>query len=193
MQDANARAAVVQQEAATRSKWVILAEALGPGGYPSLEIAAAEPEIATVANEMLRGPFGDRFTLRLATTRVRQDGVETDDCDVIVDDAWFPDKVDKSMDGLSKGQRILAEEALRIALTLFARARMRVPVLTAFRDEPEDGLREDMVPFYIEMLRRGINLATLNGVWWITHEQMGWDAADAVIDVTSDSRVVVST
>jgi DNA repair exonuclease SbcCD ATPase subunit len=188
---AEAREVEVQHEVQQRARWALLAEATGPGGYPSLEIAAAEPEIAAAAGEMLKGPFGERFRVRLATTRVTQAGVEKADCDVEVEDALFPDKVHKSVDGLSKGQRILVEEALRIGLTLFARKRMRTPILTAYRDEPEDGLDAHLVPYYIQMLHRGINLATLHGIWWITHEPLGWDAADAVIDVGSDSRVTL--
>jgi exonuclease SbcC len=167
---------------------LLLDKALGPGGIQAMEIAAAGPEVSSIANDLLLACYGPRFEIEITTLRElkSREGL-ADDFEIRVHDAARG--VTNTIDGLSKGEGVVVDEALRTALTLFSRSRTEMACDTLWRDETVGDLDPENAARYVDLLRRAREIGGFHQVLYVVHDERMIAAADGVIRVDEDGRI----
>lgn len=167
----------------------LLEDALGPYGVQAYEIAAAGPRVSELANDLLASCYGGRFSLEISTLRdLRSREGVAEDVGIRVYDAHYGVR-HESMSGVSAGERVIVDEALRLALSLFATERRGTVCETLWRDETIGGLDQDNAPRYVDMLRRAREIGGFHQVLYVAHDVRVAMAADAVLEVRGDGTV----
>lgn len=167
-----------------RAGFRLVERGLGPTGVQALEIDAAGPRVSGLVTELLAACYGPRFTVTLrtiqeATARRKQREV----FDVMVLDADRTGGA-RGVGELSKGERVLITQALRLALAMFNAERGDggdVDVL--WRDECDGGLDPDNRARYPAMLRRAMELGGFANIYLVTHHPEVWRQCEAVVHV----------
>lgn len=169
----------------------VLMRAFHRDGLPTLEIAAAAPAISQLTTDLLEhSGFGSRFRVDVTTLVPTTDGKEwKEDFAVRV---WDNDRGKEILDigDLSGGERILVEEALRAALTIYMASRHTHRVRTCWRDETTGPLDAENRPRYIAMLRRLRQLGQYEHVLYVSHADDAIDAADTIVDVKQGAATI---
>ena len=177
----------LKQAEGFHSDWTRIAKAYGKNGIPALEIDAAGPVLSELINELVSSCFSSRFYFKLRTQREKADGDLTEDFDIEVTDnveGWKG-----TIDNLSGGQKVIAAEAIGLAIALYNKADH--PLLTLFRDETTGALDPETAPLYVEMLRKAMKLGGFHRVLFITHNPDAAELADAVL-VCQDNSIQVA-
>lgn len=168
--------------------WTRLAADLGKDGLQALEVDAAGPELAELANDLLHQAFGPRFTISIDTTRTVADGRELEACEVRVLDT------EKGREGaaetFSGGERVILGEAIALALSMVACRRAGIERPTLCRDETGAALDPVNGRAYIAMLRRAADLVGADRVLYVSHTPELQELADVRLHVEG-GRVVV--
>ncbi|HEX2879500.1 MAG TPA: SMC family ATPase [Polyangiaceae bacterium] len=188
--DAQASAAkVAELEAETAqlhtdlSDWQKLADDLGKKGIQALLIDAAGPEISTLTNELLSACFGTRYSVSFLTVRLSADGKkEIEDFEIRVLDTEQGRDADGSL--FSGGQKVLINECLSMAFSVFNCRRHGVSRPTLIRDETGAALSEENGRRYINMLRRGAQIIGADKVLFVSHSRELVEMADSRIELT---------
>jgi exonuclease SbcC len=183
-----ARRAHVEQELV---EWKDLAKALGKGGLPDLEIDAAGPTISARTNELLLACVGPRFSVELVTQVEKADGSGMrDQFTVRVFDndtgRWHDD-----ISALSGGERVIVQEALMCAISLFVNERSPMPIRTLWRDETGAALDPENAIRYVQMLRKVRELGGYHHVYFISHNADAAALADVQIQVGGGTARIV--
>jgi DNA repair exonuclease SbcCD ATPase subunit len=174
--------------------YTFLAKALHRDGLPTLEIAAAAPAISQLTTDLLEhSGFGTRFRVDVTTLVPTADGKDMkEDFAIRVYDNERGKDI-KDIGDLSGGERILVEEALRAALTIYMASRHTHRVRTCWRDETTGPLDAENRPRYIAMLRRLRALGGYDHVIYVSHADDSIDAADTVVDVRRGAATIRRT
>ncbi len=175
-----------------RAGFRLVETALGRDGIQALEIDAAGPRVSGLTNALLAASYGGRFTVALRTTRERADGkgvVETFDLEV---NDGLRERTGDVAD-LSKGERVMVDEALKLALACFNSERNGMAMETLFRDESDAGLDVHNLARYPAMLRATLEAGGFKRAFFITQSPEVASQADAVIRIHADGRVTVET
>lgn len=183
-----ARRATVEQELL---EWKDLAKALGKGGLPDLEIDAAGPTISARTNELLLACVGPRFSVELVTQVQKADGSGMrDQFTVRVFDndtgRWHDD-----ISALSGGERVIVQEALMCAISLFVNERSPMPIRTLWRDETGAALDPENAIRYVNMLRKVREIGGFHHVFFISHNADAAALADVQIKVGDGTAIIV--
>jgi len=169
----------------------LLMRAFHRDGLPTLEIAAAAPAISQLTTDLLEhSGFGSRFRVDVTTLVPTADGKDwKEDFAVRV---WDNDRVKEILDigDLSGGERILVEEALRAALTIYMSSRHTHRIRTCWRDETTGPLDAENRTRYIAMLRRLRELGQYDHVLFVSHADDAIEAADTIVDVRMGAATV---
>lgn len=169
----------------------LLEKAFHRDGLPTLEIAAAAPVISQLTTDLLEhSGFGSRFRVDVTTLVPTSDGKEwKEDFAIRV---WDNDRAKEILDigDLSGGERILVEEALRAALTIYMSSRHTHRVRTCWRDESSGPLDADNRAKYISMLRRLRDIGGYDHVLFISHSTDCVELADTIVDVCEGRATV---
>lgn len=161
---------------------------------PALEIDAAGPRVSELTNDLLSATYGDRFQARLTTIREASEGRKQREAfglEVLDADA---DGKARGADELSKGERVLVDEALKLGVAVFRAERSGVSPASLFRDECDTGLAPENRVRYPAMLRQAALLAGVRRLFFVSHDPAVHAQADAVIYLTPGGgppRVVV--
>lgn len=173
------------------SDYQYLAKGLGHDGVPVLEIDAAGPTISAYTNELLAASFGPRFTLELLTQRAKADGKGMVE-DFIIQ--VFDNKkggAPRPMGDLSGGEKVIVAEALVSAIQIYVNTRAPMPIRTAWRDETTGNLSVENIPRYVLMLRKVMELAGLDRIFFITHSPIAMAMADAHLRIGQGQIVTI--
>lgn len=159
--------------------WGLLAQALGRDGIQALEIDASGPEVARITNELLEACYGPRFSVAFETLREkkRARGEYSEVFDVRVYDRG----VERVVEALSGGERVVVGEAIGLALSIFNARKSGVRWRTLFRDETAGALDPVNAHAYVDMLRRALALGGFEQVLFVSHSQLVWERADVRI------------
>jgi exonuclease SbcC len=185
-------------EAETRAKeshiestaWKALAVGLGSFGVQALEIDAAGPRVSTIANELLRASHGARFEVHVVTSKAKTSGKGfTENFSVEVIDHVRGNASDLA--NLSGGEKVIVDEAIRLAISLFRNEELKTPWKTLWRDETTGALDAENAGKYIAMLRKAQEIGGFDQVVFIAHQQDVIEAADARVELVN-SRVSIS-
>ncbi len=168
--------------------WTRLAADLGKDGLQALEVDAAGPELAELANDLLHEALGPRFTIAIDTTRTAADGRELEACEVRVLDT------EKGREGsaetFSGGERVILGEAIALALSMVACRRAGIERPTLCRDETGAALDPVNGRAYVAMLRRAAELVGADRVLYVSHTQELQDLADVRLHVEKGTVTV---
>lgn len=182
-QEAEERRVALDEEIAAAGEeaadWKLLATALGRDGIQALEIDAAGPELAALANGFLAECYGPRWSVSLATTRPTDKG-DREVYDLLVHDAEAPpEKATSEIRWKSGGESVIVGEAIALALSTFAAARAGgAGGSTWVRDESGAALDGPKGIAYVRMLRRAAELAGAERVLLVSHSPAVQAAAD---------------
>lgn len=165
-----------------RSGFVLLEQAMGRTGIQALEIDAAGPHVSELANVLLSDLWGGRFTLSLQTVQAGKRGrADKEVFSVSVLDGLTASE--RPFDGFSGGQRVLLNEALKLAIACFNAQRSGRVFGTLWRDEADTGLSAEARPHFPGMLRRAMDLGGFDRCFVISHNQEVWEQADWRLDL----------
>lgn len=189
LEDLRGRRARIEQD---WLEWKDLAKALGKGGLPDLEIDQAGPTISATTNAILLDCFGPRFSIELVTQVEKADGsgVKDEFTVRVMDNAraggW------RDISDLSGGQKVIVQEALMCAISLYVNERSPMPIRTLWRDETGAGLDPENALAYVRMLRKVRELGGYHHVFFISHNPDAAALADAQIVVgDGQARIVL--
>lgn len=168
-----------------------LVEALGPRGVQALEIAAAGPTISDVANQILLGAYGPRFSVVISTERELQSGDgTTEELAIRVMDHEFRRQAEAvDLRDISGGEQVVVDEAIRTSLAIFANQRLKTPFRTLWRDEASGALDEANSIRYVDMLRHARTVGGCGHVIFVSHNPQVQEAADVVVEI-QDGEIV---
>lgn len=165
--------------------------ACGRTGIQVLEIDAAGPTVARICNDLLAATFGGRFAVRLDTmTEASQGRKARETFDLTVLDGNRAGRPAAPVQDLSKGERVLVDEALKLAISIFHAQRAGAQVLTLWRDECDGGLDVETRRRYPEMLRRAVEIGGFRRLYFVSHDPDVQAQADATIRVDKASGSV---
>jgi len=169
----------------------LLARALGANGIQAYEIDAAGPRVSALANSLLHACYGPRFDVEVRTTKALKSGKgEKEDFDVVVYDN--DSGIENTIAGLSGGEKVIVDEALRLSLVIFADERLSVPFRVLYRDETIGGLTRDNRAAYARMLHRARDLGDFGQIFQVTHDEESSESADVVIAIDESGNVSVA-
>ncbi len=162
-----ARGAVVEADIEL-GDWTLLERALGRDGIQALEIDAAGPEVAEITNELLAACYGARFSLRLETLREKKTkaGEYSEAFDVRV----FDRGIERQVEALSGGEKVVVGEALGLAIAIFQARRSGSKIETIFRDETAGALDPDNGEAYIQMLKKARLVGGFHQLIFVAHQ-----------------------
>lgn len=184
--DVEARGAELHERreavAMRRAGFVLIEQACGRDGIQALEIDAAGPEVNGLANELLEACFGTRFSVKLRTLQEAEKGRQQKE---VFDLVVFDGQSGKTLphDGLSEGEKVLVDEALKLALAIFNSRRHGAMFETLFRDEADGALDEEAAARFPAMLRRAMELGGFRNLLFVTHRGQAAEQADVTIRV----------
>ena len=164
--------------AADAGEWSQLARGLGPEGVQALMLDAAGPAVSEIACRLLATGWGDRWAVRIDTTRNTDDGRTLEDLDITVLDATTDRE--RPIEALSGGEAVVVGEALSLALSSYRSN--TVPIGTMFRDEAAGALNAETAERYARMLRAFLETGVEQLVF-VAHNERLWEYADHVVDV----------
>lgn len=167
-----------------------LVKALGPDGIQALEIDAAGPQVASMANDLLLACYGPRFTIEVRTQRAMgsKDG-HAEDLEIMVMDAQ--EGRTGPLGSLSGGEQVIVDEAVRTALAMFAARRLEAPIRTLWRDETAGSLTPENARRYVQMLRRAAEIGGFHQILFVAHDPDVIACADAVVRVQGDGTLQI--
>lgn len=156
--------------------WNLVEKALGRDGIQALEIDAAGPEVARLANELLEACYGPRFSLSFETLRERKGapGEYSEAFDI----RTYDNGRERPIEGLSGGERVIVGEALSLAIAIFNARKNSIRHRQLFRDETAGALDHVAAIAYVDMLRRARELGGFHQVVFIAHQRELVDRAD---------------
>jgi exonuclease SbcC len=161
--------------------WERLAFALGRDGIQAFELDAVGPEISDIATEMLRGLFGDRFEVSIATQISTKSGTQKEAFEVLVGDHRRGIRDTAAV--LSGGEKAIVSEALSLALAVVAARRAGIVYETMFRDETAGALDPERARLYVRMLRQAMDIIGCKQLVFVAQQPEVWQMADHVIRV----------
>lgn len=164
------------------AEWRFLARGLGREGVQALELDAAGPRVAQLANDLLRSCWDGRFQVRFDTQVARADGkgVKEDFAITVLDS-----RAGRGTDGsdLSGGEKVVLGSAIGRAIGWFHRETSGTSFDQVFVDEATGELDEEARPQYASMMRRLLASGGLSQVWIVSHDPDLVALADAVVHV----------
>ena len=173
------------------AEWRFLGRALGREGVQALEMDAAGPRVAQLANDLLRSCWDGRFQVRFDTQTARAGGkgVKEDFAVTVLDSRWG-----RETDGsdLSGGEKVVVSSAIGRAIGWFHRETSGTSFDQVFVDEATGELDEEARPQYVQMMRRLLRAGGLSQVIFISHDPSLISMADAVVHVVDGTLRVMT-
>lgn len=160
------------------SDWRLLEASLGRDGVQALEIAAAGPAVAAIANDLLATCYGPRFQLSLETLAPKKSGGGTKE---VFDIRIIDGEAGREARQGSGGEMVVLDEALRLALAIFNSQRSGYELRTLYRDETTGALSPANADRYVAMLRRAMEIGGFEQAVIVAHQPHVWEQADAQI------------
>lgn len=149
------------------SDYEILQRAFSNNGIQVLELDSAAPEIASIANEILRESYGDRMTVSFETQRSGSGKKLIDDFIITVFDS--DSNREKKLDVLSSGEAVWIKQALYFAFSVIRTRRTGFSFKTRFLDEADGSLDAESRTMYLRMIESAHKACGATTTVLITH------------------------
>ena len=161
--------------------WSMLAKALGNDGIVALSIDDAGPTLSALANDLLLGCYGPRFTVSLKTQVENAKGECREGFSIVVHDAQSGQS--KELDNMSGGEKLWINECLTRAIALYLAQNSGQRYETLFSDEADGPLDADRKRMFMAMKREVLRLGGYGREFFISQTPELTEMADAVIDL----------
>ncbi len=187
LEDVNQKIDYLSGEA---SQWGILEKAFGNDGIIALELDDAGPQVASIANELLK-EYGGRFQVRIDTQIAKADGKgnkETFDISVFDNET---NEV-KSIRKMSGGEKTWIEDSMTKAIALYLASTSGRKYDATYSDEKDGALDPAKKKEFFAAMRRAMELGGYRNLYCITQTPELQAMADAVIRL-EQGRVEVIT
>lgn len=171
------------------SDFELLERALGRDGVQALEIDAAGPTVASIANELLVACYGPRFQIALETLAEKKS--KANEQKEVFDLRIIDAEAGREAKQVSGGESIIVGEALRQALAIFNVQRSAIPLRTLYRDETVGALSPENADRYIAMLRRAMEIGGFHQCLLVAHQPEVWSQCDTRLAVSEGVIEVV--
>lgn len=171
------------------ANWQLLAKACSNDGIIALEIDDAGPSIAGLANDLLTACYGPRFSVRLETQSVKNNGELKEDFDITIFDSLRDEE--KSIRDMSGGERVTIEDAITRAICLYNLGHSQHEYDTLFTDEKDGALSADRKIEFLQIKRRAIEIGSHTRELFISQTPELWEMADARIELQPGSISVI--
>ncbi len=162
--------------------WSLLAKALGNDGIVALSIDDAGPTLSALANDLLLGCYGPRFTVSLLTQIETGKGKKREGFSIVVHDAESGQS--KTLENTSGGERVWINECLTRAIAIYLAQNSGRRYETLFSDEADGALDAERKRMYMRMKRTVLRLGGYAREFFISQTPELTAMADAVIDLT---------
>jgi exonuclease SbcC len=161
------------------SQWATLEKAFGNDGIIALELDDAGPQVATVANELLK-EYGGRFQVRIDTQIAKADGKGNKE---VFDISVFDNETNevKSIRKMSGGEKTWIEDSMTKAIALYLASSSGRRYEATFSDEKDGALDPTKKKEFFAAMRRAMELGGYRNLFTITQTPELQSMADAVI------------
>lgn len=157
-------------------------DAFSNKGIPAVELRESAPEIADIANQILKDSYGNKFEIRFGNSSELKAKKKTDeDFNIIVTDTENFDE--KTIDLVSSGERIWLKQALFYAFSIVQMNRTGFNFRTRLIDESDGSLDGTLRPKYLKMVEAAHKISNSRITILITHSQEIKDIAQQVIEI----------
>lgn len=151
-------------------------------GIPAVELRESAPEIADVANQILKDSYGNKFEIRFGnTSELKAKKKADEDFNIIVTDTENFDE--KTIDLVSSGERIWIKQALFYAFSIVQMNRTGFNFRTRLIDESDGSLDGNLRPKYLKMVEAAHKISNSRITILITHSQEIKDIAQQIIEI----------
>jgi exonuclease SbcC len=151
---------------------------------------SAGPELAAVANDLLRASVGSRWTLAVKTTREGGKGQPIEGYSLRIFDAEVGREGDAST--YSPGERAILGAAVADAVATLAAKRARLREMTLVRDEVDAPLSAEMAAAWVAMTRRTMEMTGAAHCLIVTHNPIVIAACDVALVVKDGAIEILS-
>lgn len=159
--------------------WLLLARACSNDGIIALEIDDAGPAIAGLANDLLSACYGPRFSVRLETQAVKNDGTLKEVFDITVFDSLRDEE--KSIRDMSGGETVFVEDAITRAICLYNLNNSAIRFETIYSDEKDGALDPEKKREFLAIKRRALEVGNHDREFFISQTIEMQEGADAKI------------
>lgn len=157
-------------------------ESFGNNGIPAIELRESAPEIADVANKILKDSYGNKFEIRFgSTSELKANRKSNEDFNILVYDTENGDE--KTIDLVSSGERIWLKQALFYAFSIVQMNRTGFNFRTRLIDESDGSLDGGTRPKYLQMVTAAHAYSSSRITLMITHSQEIKDIAQQIIEI----------
>ena len=151
-------------------------------GIPAIELRESAPEIADIANKILKDSYGNKFEIRFGnTSELKAKKKADEDFNIIVTDTENFDE--KTIDLVSSGERIWIKQALFYAFSIVQMNRTGFNFRTRLIDESDGSLDGTLRPKYLKMVEAAHKISNSRITILITHSQEIKDIAQQIIEI----------
>lgn len=151
-------------------------------GIPAVELRESAPEIADIANKILKDSYGNKFEIRFGnTSELKAKKKADEDFNIIVTDTENFDE--KTIDLVSSGERIWIKQALFYAFSIVQMNRTGFNFRTRLIDESDGSLDGTLRPKYLKMVEAAHKISNSRITILITHSQEIKDIAQQIIEI----------
>ncbi len=170
----------LQKLDADRAEWLLI-QTVCARELKGLELDVAAPAISQYANELLMECFGGRLQVQFQT--LNPAGREV--FDLLVTD--MANGMSESLFLKCGGQKVIAFQALRLAIALHGKDRAGRNFETLFFDESESALAPKTRGEFVGMLRAAMRMGGFKLALIVTHATEVMERADRLIEFGTDS------
>lgn len=164
------------------SAYLFIEDAFSNNGIPAIELRESAPEIADIANKILKDSYGNKFEIRFgATSELKTKRKANEDFNILVYDSENGDE--KTIDLVSSGERIWIKQALFYAFSIVQMNRTGFNFRTRLIDESDGSLDGGLRPKYLQMVTSAHRIADSRVTILITHSQEIKDIASQIIEI----------
>lgn len=162
--------------------YLFIEDAFSNNGIPAIELRESAPEIADIANKILKDSYGNKFEIRFgSTSELKAKRKANEDFNILVYDSENGDE--KTIDLVSSGERIWLKQALFYAFSIVQMNRTGFNFRTRLIDESDGSLDGGLRPKYLNMVTSAHRIADSRVTILITHSQEIKDIAQQIIEI----------
>lgn len=156
--------------------------AFSNNGIPAIELRESAPEIADIANKILKESYGSKFEIRFgSTSELKTNRKADEDFNIIVYDSENDDE--KTIDLVSSGEEIWIKQALFYAFSIVQMNRTGFNFRTRLIDESDGSLDGGSRPKYMQMVTAAHRYANARITVLISHSQEIKSIAPQIIEI----------
>lgn len=175
----------IQKKQNEAAQWRSLQDICGANGIQALELDALAPNIASIANNILKSAYGSKFQIEFRTVKSSGSGSKTkqiEDFSIWIMDV--EDGTEQELEDLSGGEEVWIRKAIYDAFSIIRANNTGKSFLTACQDEADGALDLEMKEKYFRMLEAAHSESHRRHTIIITHSRE--------IQEMSQQRIVMS-